>query len=138
MNRRPAVLPVVACLCLCLGAARPAPTDEQIRQRLPGTWTSLEVQAAVTVRSRSVYGQDGFVVYSGQARGPGVELAYRVRSRWWVEGGALVAQVVETNQPDLLPAGSRKRDRVLAIDARTYRYRDEQGAVHEERRAPAR
>lgn len=129
-------LAVLLAACLCLGAARPLPTDAQIRQRLPGAWTSQEVQASMTVRSRSVYGKDGFVVYSGTVNGPGVALAYRVRSRWWVEGGALVAEVVETDQPQMLPVGSRKRDAVLAIDAAAYRYRDEQGAVHQERRAP--
>ena len=127
----------LAAAVLLVGAARPAPDAERIRRLLPGLWQADQVQEALSVRATSEYRRDGFVVYAGRITGPGVDLSYRVRSRWAVEGDALVTEIVESDQPQLLPVGSRKRDTVLSIDARRFRYRDEQGGEHEELRRGA-
>ena len=121
-------------LALLAGAAKPPPDGALIQRLLPGRWQADQVQDALTVRATSDYGRDGIVVYAGRVTGPGVDLSYRVRSRWSVDGDAVVTQILESDRPDLLPVGSRKRDTVLALDARRFRYRDEQGGEHEELR----
>ena len=60
-----------------------------------------------------------------------------MRSRWSVQGNALATQILESDQPQLLPVGSRKTDIVVALDETVFRYRDAEGAVHEERRVAA-
>jgi hypothetical protein len=129
-------LPLLA--ALLLGAASPAPQAERIRQLLPGEWRADTVQGELTVKATSAYGRDGFVVYTGHITGPGVDFAYRVRSRWTVAGDVLSTEIVESNQPQVLAPGSRKQDRVLAIDDRRFRYRDAEGAEFEEVRISAR
>ena len=123
---------------LLLGASQPAPPAERIRQLLPGVWRADSVQDGLTVKATSAYGRDGFVVYAGHITGPGVDFAYRVRSRWSVAGNLLSTEIVESDQPQVLAPGSRKQDRVLAIDDRRFRYRDAEGAEFEEIRIPAR
>jgi hypothetical protein len=123
---------------LLVGAASPAPTAEQIRQRLPGLWRADTVQGELRVKATSDYGRDGFVVYAGHITGPGVDFAYRVRSRWTLAGNVLSTEIVESNQPQVLALGSRKQDRVLAIDDRRFRYRDAEGTEFEEVRIATR
>jgi hypothetical protein len=59
-----------------------------------------------------------------------------VRSTWTVQGNAVVTRIVESDQPQMLPVGSLKRDTVVLIDGVRLRYRDEQGGEHEELRVP--
>ena len=132
---RAAGLAVLA--ALLLGAAQPAPDSERIRRLLPGLWRADTVQGELTVKATSDYGRDGYVVYTGHITGPGVDFAYRVRSRWSVAGNVLATEIVESNQPQVLAPGSRKQDRVLAINDRRFRYRDAEGAEFEEVRIPA-
>ena len=137
--RRPAVALLAALLAAALlGASQPVPVAERIRRLLPGLWQADTVQGELTVKARSDYGRDGFVTYAGHITGPGVDFAYRVRSRWTVAGNLLSTEIVESNQPQVLAPGSRKQDRVLAIDDRRFRYRDAEGAEFEETRLPAR
>jgi hypothetical protein len=128
---------LVASLFLLLGAARPSPDSERIRRLLPGLWQADQVQDALTIHSTSDYRRDGVVIYTGRITGPGVDLSWRVRSRWRVEGDAVATEILESDQPQMLPVGSRKRDVVLVLDSKVFRYRDADGGEHEERRVAA-
>jgi hypothetical protein len=137
-QRRVLALLATLLATLLLGAAQPVPDAERIRRLLPGRWQADTAQGELTVKATSDYGRDGFVVYAGHISGPGVDFSYRVRSRWTVAGDVLSTEIVESDQPQVLAPGSRKQDRVLAIDARRFRYRDAAGAEFEEVRLPAR
>lgn len=128
---------LLAIAALLAGAAKPAADANRIRRLLPGLWRADAVQDTLTIRATSDYRRDGTVVYAGRVTGPGVDLAYRVRSRWTVDGDAVVTEILESDQPQMLPVGSRKRDTVLSLDGRRFRYRDEQGGEHEEVRISA-
>ena len=132
---RRALLPLLA--ALLVGAAAPVPRAERITRLLPGLWRADSVQGELVVKATSAYGRDGFVVYAGHITGPGVDFAYRVRSRWTVAGNVLSTEIVESNQPQVLAPGTRKQDHVLAIDERTFRYRDAAGTEFEEVRIPS-
>lgn len=110
----------------------PAPTEARIRALLPGLWRADSESPPISVKATSNYLRDGTVVFDGHITGPGVDIKYRVKSKWVVEGDVLVSTILESNQPEMLAVGSVERDRVVEIDDKHFTYVDSSGTRYSE------
>ncbi len=102
-------------------------TEARIRAGLPGLWRADSESPPISVKATSNYLRNGTVVFDGHITGPGVDVKYRVKSKWVVEGDVLVSTIVESNRPDMLAIGSIQRDRIVEIDGKHFTYEDSTG-----------
>jgi hypothetical protein len=114
--------------------ARPpaAISEARIRSLLPGLWRADSESPPISVKATSQYLRNGTVIFIGHITGPGVDVNYRVKSKWVVEGDVLISTIVESNRPDMLAVGSVERDRVLEIDGKHFTYLDSTGVRYSE------
>jgi hypothetical protein len=107
-------------------------SEARIRSLLPGLWRADSESPPISVKATSNYLRNGTVVFVGHITGPGVDVNYRVKSKWVVEGDVLVSTIVESNRPDMLAVGSVERDRVVEIDGKHFTYVDSTGVRYSE------
>lgn len=107
-------------------------SEARIRSLLPGLWRADSESPPISVKATSKYLRNGTVIFDGHITGPGVDVKYRVKSRWVVEGDVLVSTIIESNRPDMLALGSVERDRVVEIDGKHFTYLDSTGVRYSE------
>jgi len=107
-------------------------TEARIRSLLPGLWRADSESPPISVKATSNYLRNGTVIFVGHITGPGVDVKYRVKSKWVVEGDLLVSTIIESNRPDMLALGSVQRDRVVEIDGKHFTYLDSSGVRYSE------
>ena len=107
-------------------------TEARIRSLLPGLWRADTQSPPISVKATSNYLRNGTVIFDGHITGPGVDVKYRVKSKWVVEGDVLVSTIVESNRPDMLAVGSVERDRIVEIDGKHFTYLDSTGVRYSE------
>lgn len=144
MNRIPVFVVALALLVLpgpradALASEAPAKakpaavTEARIKSLLPGLWRADSESPPISVKATSNYLRNGTVVFDGHITGPGVDVKYRVKSKWKVEGDVLVSTIVESNRPDMLAVGSVERDRIVEIDGKHFTYVDSTGVRYSE------
>ena len=145
MNQVPAFVIALALLALpgphadALASEAPAKarppaaiSEARIKSLLPGLWRADSDSPPISVKATSNYLRNGTVVFDGHITGPGVDVKYRVKSKWVVEGDVLVSTIVESNRPDMLAVGSVERDRIVEIDGKHFTYLDSTGVRYSE------
>jgi hypothetical protein len=107
-------------------------SEARIRSLLPGLWRADSESPPISVKATSNYLRNGTVIFVGHITGPGVDVKYRVKSKWLVEGDVLVSTIIESNRPDMLAVGSVERDRIVEIDGKHFTYLDSTGLRYTE------
>ena len=107
-------------------------TETRIRSLLPGLWRADSESPPISVKATSNYLRNGTVIFDGHITGPGVDVKYRVKSKWIVEGDVLVSTIVESNRPEMLAIGSVQRDRIVEIDGKHFTFVDSSGVRYSE------
>ncbi len=128
---------LVAFFCGC-GTATPPPltlTDAEVSQKLVGKWKEEGTDGGVTTIVTNEFTADGKYVCNGTMRRPGGDTKLAITSTWQVTGGVLV-YTIETSQPSWYKKGEQMKDKVLAIDEREFKYRDEEGDIQVMTRLP--
>jgi len=107
------------CLSTVLGHQLP---DAQLEKLLVGKWQHTDSPT----KAFTEYRDDGTFVGDGSIEQLGELVKIRVWGRWKIEDGAVV-EVIDKCQPAGIPIGTTLYDSVLQLNAKTFRYRTEQG-----------
>ena len=120
----------LACLVVWSACESKKPFDAKIEKHLVGGWVEEYKEGGKTIYE---YKKDGTVecVFSGNTSCQVLKVT--VSGTWKVKDGYLF-ETVEKCDPPLLRNGFTTRDKVLSINEKTVKFKDEDGKVIEKKR----
>lgn len=104
-------------------------TDEEITKLLIGKWVIDEGDGKKEPKVKGVvhYKKDGTVEAEGTVEFGDNSLKISITGTWKVSEGVVTETVTKTNVPDVIKEGLVSKDKVISIDDKTYKYKDDAG-----------
>jgi hypothetical protein len=118
----------ITCFALPISAAD-LPPDVEIEKLLVGRWSEREAEGDGSIVTTTTFARGGgwaseIVITKGERKA-----TIKINGRWRVRDKAIVT-TVETSTAPSIPAGTSSEDKLLEIDKKACRYRDEDGKEH--------
>jgi hypothetical protein len=112
------------------------PSDEEITKLLVGKWIIDEGDGKTEPKAKGTvnYKKDGTVELEATVD-IGKELKISLSGTWKVSEGVIIATVKKTNVPDIIKEGLVSKDKVISIDDKVLKYKDEMDKEKTHKRA---
>jgi hypothetical protein len=121
---------LAACTFTSLVSAGEEPkklTDEEITKRIVGKWAVDEGdgKAEPKIKGTMTYKKDGKVDAEATIEVGKNSVKVSLSGTWKVSDGVITSTVTKTNVPDLIKEGFVSKDKVISINDKEYKYKDE-------------
>ncbi len=129
---------VLGLFFICPSIAQPpaVPEGAALHKLVVGVWKFKIDDKLVKGSGVTEYKADGTMKSKGTFVMLGEKLPLDVEGKWKIDGNKLIWEVTKTNDPEMFAVGESATEQVLSIDAKSMRYRDEDGLIWEEERQP--
>jgi hypothetical protein len=129
---------VLGLFFVCPSNAKPpsVPEGAALHKLVVGVWKFKIDDKLMKGNGLTEYKADGTMTSKATFEMLGEKVPLDLQGKWKIEGSKLTWEVTKTNDPELFAVGEKATEQILAIDAKTMRYRDEDGLIWEEERQP--
>ena len=104
-------------------------TDEEITKLLVGKWIVDEGDGQKEPKIKGVvqYKKDGTVEAEATVEINNNTIKVAISGTWKVADGVVTETVTKSNVPDLIKEGLVSKDKVISVDDKEYKYKDDSG-----------
>jgi hypothetical protein len=100
-------------------------TDEQITKLLLGKWAIEEDEMGVKVKGTQNYMKEGKFEAEATIEAGKQTFKLTLSGTWKVKDGSVIETITKSSNPDAIPEGKESKDKVISIDDKTYKFKDE-------------
>jgi hypothetical protein len=100
-------------------------TDAEITKLLVGKWAVEVDEMGVKVKGTQEYTKDGKFAAEATIEAGKNTIKLTVSGTWVVKDGMVIETVKKSNQPMIVPEGKESKDKVISIDDKVYKFKDE-------------